>query len=248
MSSIDHKVLETQIQYKMIEQLSQLNESLKEEIRVRKDREKELEEERVVLKNTIEQKELLLREVNHRVKNNLQVIKSLLSVQVGLAKSKEEAEVLESFSSRLDSLVLLHTLLYQSDELGEISIRDFIAEIFRSVFDDSVEIDLHCPNFNVYFESMSNLGMIINEIATNSCKHAWTANDTKKVFLSVEFREELILVCYRDNGKKLSATDPLEKGFGMELLNILFSTTENNAMTITPDGALQYDFQMNLGQ
>ena len=130
MSLNDKNTLETQIQYKMIEKLSRMNKDLKEEILKRKLKEAELEKERQRLEAALEQKELLLREVNHRVKNNLQVVKSLLSVQVDLSDSPQVADALDTFSSRLNSLVSLHTLLYQSDASGDISLLKFLKEIF----------------------------------------------------------------------------------------------------------------------
>ena len=196
MSLNNKNTLETQIQYKMIEKLSRMNKDLKEEILKRKLKEGELEKERRRLEAALEQKELLLREVNHRVKNNLQVVKSLLSVQVDLSESGEVADALDAFSGRLDSLVSLHTLLYQSDATGDISLLKFVEEIFNGVFDDRVDLRLECVDHYVYFEKLSTLGMILHEIATNSCKHAWkrlTTNSLRNYY-------KLQLLCRQNGG------------------------------------------------
>ena len=231
----------------MIEKLSRMNKDLKEEILKRKLKEGELEKERQRLEAALEQKELLLREVNHRVKNNLQVVKSLLSVQVDLSESGEVADALDAFSGRLDSLVSLHTLLYQSDATGDISLLKFVEEIFNGVFDDRVDLRLECVDYYVYFEKLSTLGMILHEIATNSCKHAWKENDKNRmVDVEIKLINDVLFVKYRDNGSKLKKLDDIKPGFGVELLNILLSSTIQNKKDLHPEGGLMYEFSLNM--
>lgn len=246
MSLTSKNNLETQIQYKMIERLSWLNEKLLEEIENRKVKELQLEEERARLKEALNHKELLLREVNHRVKNNLQIIKSLLSVQVDLSHSNEAADALDAFSGRLDSLVSLHTLLYTSDASGDIPLMSFLKEVFGSVFDESVRLNLDCKEAFIYFEKLSSLGMILHEMATNSCKHAWRAGDSKVVDIEINVIDDVMYVKYRDNGTKLKTLEEIKSGFGLELMNILLSSTIENRRAIDENGGLMYEFSVNL--
>lgn len=230
----------------MIERLSWLNEKLLEEIENRKVKELQLEEERARLKEALNHKELLLREVNHRVKNNLQIIKSLLSVQVDLSHSNEAADALDAFSGRLDSLVSLHTLLYTSDASGDIPLMSFLKEVFGSVFDESVRLNLDCKEAFIYFEKLSSLGMILHEMATNSCKHAWRAGDSKVVDIEINVIDDVMYVKYRDNGTKLKTLEEIKSGFGLELMNILLSSTIENRRAIDENGGLMYEFSVNL--
>ena len=246
MSLTSKNNLETQIQYKMIERLSWLNEKLLEEIENRKVKELQLEEERARLKEALNHKELLLREVNHRVKNNLQIIKSLLSVQVDLSHSNEAADALDAFSGRLDSLVSLHTLLYTSDASGDIPLMSFLKEVFGSVFDESVRLNLDCKEAFIYFEKLSSLGMILHEMATNSCKHAWRAGDSKVIDIEINVIDDVMYVKYRDNGTKLKTLEEIKSGFGLELMNILLSSTIENRRAIDENGGLMYEFSVNL--
>lgn len=246
MSLTSKQNLETQIQYKMIEKLSRLNKELSEEIEKRKVKEEELERERTRLEEVVAHKELLLKEVNHRVKNNLQVVKSLLSVQVDMASSDEAADALESFSGRLDSLVSLHTLLYTSDASGDISLISFLQEVFGSVFDENVHLNIDCKEAFIYFEKLSSLGMILHEMATNSCKHAWRSEDTKVVDVDIKVIDDVMYVTYRDNGTKLNSLEEIRSGFGLELLNILLNSTNEHRRAIDENGGLVYEFSINL--
>lgn len=238
--------LETQIQYKMIEKLSRLNEELLLEIDNRKLKELQLEEERTRLKEALNHQELLLREVNHRVKNNLQVIKSLLSVQIELSNSKEVAHALDAFSGRLDSLVSLHELMHNSDSSVEISLMSFLNEVFGSVFDESIHLNLDCKESFIYFEKLSSIGMILHEMATNSFKHAWRAGDNKVVDVSIKVIEEVMYVKYRDNGTKLKSFEKIKSGFGLELMKILLGSTIKNSRALDENGGLVYEFSVNL--
>lgn len=246
MSLTSKNNLETQIQYKMIERLSRLNKELLLEIENRKVKELQLEEERARLKEALNHQKLLLREVNHRVKNNLQIIKSLLSVQVDLSLSNEAADALDAFSGRLDSLVSLHTLLYTSDASGDISLMSFLKEVFGSVFDESVRLNLDCKEAFIYFEKLSSLGMILHEMATNSCKHAWRTGDNKAVDVDIKVIEDNMYVKYRDNGTKLKSLEEIKSGFGLELMNILLSSTIENRRSLYENGGLMYEFSVNL--
>ena len=246
MSLTSKNDLETQIQYKMIEKLSRLNEELLEEIENRKVKEIQLEEERARLKEALKHQELLLREVNHRVKNNLQIVKSLLSVQVDLSHSNEAADALDAFSGRLDSLVSLHALLYTSDASGDISLMSFLTEVFSSVFDESVCLNLDCTETLIYFEKLSSLGMILHEMATNSYKHAWRMGDSKVVDVDIKVIDDFMYVKYRDNGTKLKSLEEIKSGFGLELMNILLSSTAENRRVLDESGGLVYEFTVNL--
>ena len=122
----------------------------------------------------------------------------------------------------------------------------FLKEVFGSVFDESVSLNLDCKEAFIYFEKLSSLGMILHEMATNSCKHAWRAGDSKVVDVEIKVIDDVMYVKYRDNGTKLKSLEEIKSGFGLELMKILLSSTIENRRSLDENGGLMYEFSVNL--
>lgn len=154
-------------------------------------------------KRLSQRNELLLREQNHRVKNNLQMISSLLSLQSQKLISSEVKNALEESQSRINSVGLLHRMLYQGENLGCIEVIGYI----RSLVDEiqysagrEVQLNLHFPEkLEMQIEKVTSLGLIINELLTNSIKH---------IDSEIKLHVEMVLLAdsariyfkYKDNG------------------------------------------------
>ncbi|MGB3401595.1 MAG: response regulator [Microcoleaceae cyanobacterium] len=132
------------------------------------------------LKISLHEKETLLKEVHHRVKNNLNVIISLLSLQSKLFNDPKVIEVFENSKNRVHSIALVHEQLYQSQTLSQINCRDYIRQLVSSLFyfcsDSSAQIELKFDMDEIYLniETAIPCGMIINELVTNTIKYAFT--------------------------------------------------------------------------
>lgn len=134
-------------------------------------------EERIA--KLLAEKEILLREVHHRVKNNLAMVKSLLALQSETAGGKDPATVLIDASNRMESLVQLYDLLHKSGSVEEMPVRDFfeplvheLAAVFTKTRPPRIDLDL--GDFSLDVDRLTTLGIIVNEIVTNSMKYAWT--------------------------------------------------------------------------
>ena len=138
------------------------------------------------IKSSLEEKEILLREIHHRVKNNLQIISSLLSLQTGYTKDKEKLNALEESQNRVKSMAIVHEKLYNSENLVKIDFKDYIKDLTDSLFltykikPDKIKLNKKIGNIFFNINTAIPCGLIINELVTNSLKHAFPANYVRR--------------------------------------------------------------------
>lgn len=151
------------------------------------------------IEGSLREKEVLLREIHHRVKNNLQIISSLLNLQAGFTVDEKTNEILEESKNRVKSMALIHEKLYQSKNFSSIDIHEFITELIRNLFNsfgiESSEIntELKIDNVNLNADQAVYLGLLVNELVSNSLKHAFKKTSfgennvtQKKIFIGIQ--------------------------------------------------------------
>nr|WP_308572464.1 PAS domain S-box protein [uncultured Methanobacterium sp.] len=135
------------------------------------------------LKNSLKEKDALLMEVHHRVKNNMQIISSLLNLQINHEDSDEIIKVLKESQGRVKSMAMIHEKLYQSPSFNNISFKNYVERLVFDIFysygikTDSIESVLDIEDINLNIETAIPLGLIINELVTNSVKHAFSKGE-----------------------------------------------------------------------
>jgi two-component sensor histidine kinase/CheY-like chemotaxis protein len=152
------------------------------------------------------EKELLLKEIHHRVKNNMQVISSLLNLQAQKVKSKKALEVIKKTRSRIYAMALVHENLYNTDDFSQIPFKEYIETITKQLFqtwgtNDGISCTLQPENISLDIDTAIPLGMIINELVTNSLRHAFPGGREGRLritFRSLPHREVELTV--QDNG------------------------------------------------
>ena len=187
------------------------------------------------LANSLKEKELLLKEVHHRVKNNMQVISSLLNIQAETVADEVFTELLGESQQRIKSMALIHENLYQSDNLLEIDFEDYINMLanslhrFYSVPGVIVSLDIQVDNVALDIETAVPCGLIINELISNSLKHAFKGLEGNGLDgrgqIYVRFRSvgcQYVLEI-GDNGKGLPGDFSVDSttSMGMEIVSIL---------------------------
>ena len=139
------------------------------------------------LKASLHEKEILLKEIHHRVKNNLQVISSLISLQAEELKDPAARAAFRESRQRVRSMALIHENLYQSENLASIRIRDYIEtvtkEMRRSFKSNEISIDVDVEEILLGIDVAVPCGLIINELLTNALKHAFPGERSGKVTL-----------------------------------------------------------------
>jgi two-component sensor histidine kinase len=175
------------------------------------------------------EKEILLKEIHHRVKNNMQVISSLLSMQSRSIQEPSIQTIFRETQTRVRSLSLVHELLYKSDSLKNIDYRKYLSELSKYIFNshNPTNRDINCiiseNDVQISIEKAIPCSLVITELLTNSLKYAFI--DGQKGEIKIDFRyesqsDEFILL-YQDNGVGfLPGTDPrTPAGFGSTLIN-----------------------------
>lgn len=145
-----------------------------------------IERKYVTLQQMNEYNETLLREIHHRVKNNLQIISSLFSIQARNIQYPEVINLIEKSKSRLKTISIIHNTLYSQKSLSKIKISDFIKEIGESLFEiynvestllDSLRLEIKSDNIYLNAQTSLPVGLVINELITNSLKYAFIGNE-----------------------------------------------------------------------
>jgi len=131
------------------------------------------------LKVSLKEKEILLRELYHRTKNNMQVISSLLNLQSLTIDDKQMLEVVKDIQNRIRSISLVHEKLYQSKDLSNVNLKDYIQELANALLTsyegskDRISVTLDIDNVFISLDTITTCGLIINELVSNSLKHAF---------------------------------------------------------------------------
>ncbi len=193
---------------------------------------------------SLREKEQLLREIHHRVKNNLQIISSLLSLQTHNVKDKKFLALIRESRSRIKSMALVHEMLYATANLSEIKLKKYIFTLCESIYDSyrrpkmdvkfRIDID-EKVNFDI--DKMIPLGLILNEIVSNSLKYAFRSNKGV-ISIVMERKKDKYLLTVSDNGKGLPARFDQKKhaNLGMQLIFMLAEQLNGKATLVRKKG------------
>jgi two-component sensor histidine kinase len=187
------------------------------------------------LGTSLRQRELLLSEIHHRVKNNLAIVSSLLSLQAENTQEAEAIEVLNKSQARITSISDVHEMLYKTDNFSDISLKNYIETMFSRIASlysgsDRIDLILKCEDIDVSSQKGVSLGLLLNELITNSFKHAFNSHDDGKIYLDIGRSNNGLSIAYRDNGfgapeGKLDGTDA-SGSIGLLLINALLAQLE----------------------
>ena len=156
------------------------------------------------LEKTVKEKELLIKETYHRVKNNLMIISSLLSLQSRYLKDKRALELFKESENRARSMALIHERLYRSSNLKEIDIAEYLQTVASGIFNSyaipGIKLNLDLDKVKMDVELAIPIGLIVNELVTNSLKHAFPEGAEGEVNLKLKSLNDEILLEVSDNG------------------------------------------------
>ncbi|MCK5201684.1 MAG: sensor histidine kinase, partial [Spirochaetales bacterium] len=188
------------------------------------------------IRNSLKEKEILLREVNHRVKNNLNVIISLLNLKAEAIHSEKNAiEAFEESRDLVYSMAMVHEELYQSNDFTKISIKGYIENLVAKmieIYQPSIKIkyNQHIDDVNIGITKAIPFGMILTELVTNTLKHAFNnKNEDGLLEIScIKLETGIFYITVKDNGSGISGDIDIQnpKSSGLQLVNILTSQIE----------------------
>ncbi|MFZ6025182.1 MAG: histidine kinase dimerization/phosphoacceptor domain -containing protein [Bacteroidota bacterium] len=198
------------------------------------------------------EKDVLIDEINHRVKNNLQFILAILEMQAGKQYSREALEALLGTSRRINAMSLVHELLYTKKDNTGLSIKSYIYELvdnLKEMADANVEpvnIELDIDPIIMDSKKALAIGMIVSELVSNSYKHAF--NNTRKPKISISLKKEpdkkRITLTVQDNGRGYSSSENSGSGLGRRLVDIFSRQLEGNYELSTED-SFSYTLHIN---
>jgi Signal transduction histidine kinase len=204
-------------------ELSKVNLILQKEIH-----DHELAEERI--KASLKEKDVLLKEIHHRVKNNMQIISSMLGLQSAYVEDETFNTLLKDSQGRIKSMALIHEKLYQSDNLAYINFTEYVNSLISylknsyNMSDDKIKINTNIEDMSLNIDMAIPLGLIINELISNSYKHAFKDNPKGEINLSINTEKSgCYLLTVEDNGVGLPVDFDISttKSLGLQLVNVL---------------------------
>jgi PAS domain S-box-containing protein len=166
--------------------------------------ERKLAEEQI--KKSLKEKEVLLREIHHRVKNNMQIVSSLLMLQSQNIEDKKYKDMFIESQNRIYSMALIHEKLYQSESIAEINFKEYINGIVTNIFESygqksNIKIDINVENILIKIDYAVPCGLIINELVTNSLKYAFPDGRQGKIQISLKSNDtNMIQLSISDDG------------------------------------------------
>jgi len=188
------------------------------------------------IKKSLEEKEMLLKEIHHRVKNNLMVISSLLNLQSRYIKDKEALSIFKESQSRAKSMALIHEKLYSSTDLKRIDFGDYIrtlsSDLFQTYVADPsrIKMNINVENIMLDINTAIPLGLIVNELVSNSMKHAFPNGRNGELNIDFHTKDDNLVLMVSDDGVGFPEdldyknTDSL----GLQLVNSLTGQIDGN--------------------
>jgi PAS domain S-box-containing protein len=195
---------------------------------------------------SLKEKDVLLKEIHHRVKNNLQIIISLLNLQSGYIKDEETLKAVREGQNRVRSMALVHEKFYQADKLAEIDFGDYTEKLVhflrQSYGDDemNIEFDIHTDGVTLDMDHAMPCGMLVTEIVSNSLKYAFPNHRVGKINVEMKkYPGKKIVFTISDNGIGLPAGFDIEKSdtLGMQLIGALAKQVDGEVMASSKNGA-----------
>ncbi len=186
--------------------------------------------------NSLKEKEAMLKEIYHRVKNNLQVIASLLNLQAKSIADIDSRNIFIESVTRVKSMALVHEMLYQSGNLSQIEMGKYVntlsktlADIYH-IYNSRVKILIDADSIFLSIENAIPYGLIINELISNAFKHAFPADKPGQITISIKHKDDIISLCVHDNGVGFPAHIDFQNTttLGMQLIHTLTKQLRGN--------------------
>lgn len=196
-----------------------------------------------VMRSSLTEKELLLKEIHHRVKNNLQVVSTLLDLQADFTDDPHTQSLFAESRGRVRSMALIHERLYRSQDLGHVPVRDYIAQLAQDLYhsfgvsDTAVHFRLDVSIPPLALDVAIPCGLLINELMSNCFKHAFRPGDKGAIaVLFTQSSADTLCLQITDDGQGMpAAVDPHHAAtFGLQLVQTLVDQL-HGTMTVSAD-------------
>ncbi|GAB6089240.1 PAS domain S-box protein [Spirochaeta dissipatitropha] len=175
----------------------------------------------------LQEKETLLRETHHRVKNNMNTVYNLLSLQAADQDDDKCRSILEDAARRIQSMISLYDKLYRSESYRELPVEEFLEPLINEIIElfyiiPEVRVQVECDDFMLSTRELSPIGIILSELITNSMKYAFDGMEAGEIHVEMRRSGETVTCSYSDNGKGLPKhiSPGNSSGFGLLLVQL----------------------------
>jgi len=176
----------------------------------------------------LQEKEVILNEVHHRIKNNMATIAGLLTIQSSLEEEGPPEKILQTASSRVRSMAVLYEKLFLSTNKQEVSLREYFSALLPEIHETFpgsrfVELQMALDDVILTARTASTLGILLNELMTNSMKHAFPHRTQGTIEVTATLKGGQMVMKYRDDGVGLAPEEPAlgASGFGLRLIQMM---------------------------
>ena len=215
--------------------------------------ERKLAEDRI--KASLEEKEILLREIHHRVKNNMQVVISLLRLQSDKIKDQQYVEMLKESQDRIKSMALIHEKLYQSEDFANIDFDGYVKALVNSLFvshganPDKIASKIEIKDISLGLDYAIPCGLIINELVSNSLKYAFPNEREGEIRIGLQkTSENEVELTVSDNG--IGIPEELDFGtiesLGLDLVKVLAEHQLGGKIELKRAGGTSFSFRFTV--
>ncbi len=179
------------------------------DISVQKQREEEL-------KNKVLEREMMVKEVYHRVKNNLAIVSSIINLQMSDTSNESEIDALNDLRSRIDSISMVHSKLFRGKDLNRINLDDYLTDLVGHLIDSlihdnkRISAEINLGDVNIDVNKAVPLGIVMTELTTNAIKYAFRGMESGIITISYEMKDNEIEIVFSDNGNGLPDDFSLE--------------------------------------
>lgn len=215
---------------------------------------KMVDEKTRTLSSALQEKEILLKEVHHRVKNNLSIIYGLLELQMEYLGDDKIKDVFKDSQLRVHSIAMVHEKLYQNDDLSSIDARKYIHELVQVISDaihdgdKSIQTFIDVDDVTLSLDQGIPCGLILNELISNSYKHAFEHSDAGEIHVSLKRAGDLTVLSVSDNGCGLpdNYTIGSSESLGHILVEALSGQLKSTVNVITQPGLTKFELKFEL--
>jgi two-component sensor histidine kinase len=206
------------------------------------------------LRSSLREKEVLLKEVHHRVKNNLQIVSSMLNLQMEKLSDTKAIELFKESQNRVRSIALFHEKLYQSRDLARVEIAEYLKGLANGLFatygvnPDDIVLEVHAEDIPLGVDAAISCGLIVNELVSNALKHAFPAHRKGQVAVTLRSTGTQVVLEVTDDGVGFPADLDFRSPstLGLKLVAI-FTEQVGGAMDLTREGGTRFSLRFAPG-
>jgi len=197
--------------------------------------------------------EMLLKELHHRVKNNLQILSSVLALQSEQLTDEDAIRAVKSSEGRINAMALIHRKLYNVDQRRDVNIKDYVAELIQYLLgaygyqEKDIKVDIHVPSIFIDVDKAIPVGLILNELISNAFKYAYVDHADPRLHVALYQQSSKLQIQVGDNGKGIDTRHSAgkENSFGLKMTSMLMRELHGN-LSVQVNGGTHYTLNIPL--